>query len=156
MKKSGLAIMTCVLIALGCVRAPEWPMAESIEWKRYENVPIGYSFDVPAQREIDETAGGTLIRYRGGPIIAINFVTEREGRERGLWSGHDAVGKASLGGRDGALYMYSHFDGPLSMPVISYVVPHRGKFLGLEFRVAGTELGPIQRHVLGSFVFTSE
>ena len=50
-------------------------------------------------------------------------------------------------------YVYDHCDGPFCMQTVSYVVEHRQRYLGLEFRTANAELAPVYRQVVDSFAF---
>ena len=52
----------------------------------------------------------------------------------------------------GHLYEYDHWDGPFGSAMRSYVVPHDGQELGLEFRSDG-ELHAINQQILDSFTF---
>lgn len=142
---------TLAIIFGGCDSTPHWPAPASGGWSTFTHPTLGYSVDYPTGCKVQQDERGVLIRFEGGPIIAINWVTDNEGRHRGLWAGHDPAGEIELGGHKGTLYRYQHGDGPLVMNVISYVVPYRGRSLGLELRTAGDTLTPAQQHVVDSF-----
>ena len=85
--------------------------------------------------------------------MSISHVDEQEGRNRGLRVKHGAVGSIQISGRPGSQYRYDHYDGPFYMRTVSYVVPHREKFLGLEFRTHLEQPDEVQRRILQSFRF---
>ena len=66
---------------------------------------------------------------------------------------HAPPGDVDLGGKTGKLYYYDHCDGPFCSRMTSYVIDHRGKQLGLEFRSEG-ELGEVNQMIAGSFRLT--
>ena len=78
-----------------------------------------------------------MFRFQGFPLIVVNYVDEREARNRGLWVNHDPKETISLGGKAGIKYEYTHYDAVFGMPVQSFVVEHGGKLLGIEFRKEG-------------------
>jgi hypothetical protein len=95
-----------------------------------------------------------LFRHDGYPVLSISFVDEYEGDSRGLWVGHESVGSIRLAGRDGKRYVYRHYDGPSYMRTVSYVVEHRDRWLGLEFRTELEEADPLQQRILESFRYS--
>lgn len=142
---------------VGCAPvALEWPdEVLSGAWSTYHNDSLGYSLRYPAACSVDEDDGGRVVRFRyhGAPIIVVTFASEREAARRGLWPDHLPVGEATLGGRAGEKYVYNHYDGPFGVHTVSYVVPHEGRQLGMEFRTDDDDPSPVQRQILGSFRF---
>jgi len=128
--------------------------AAQVNWAAYANSQLGYSLDYPVALSVKEFDGGVLFRngWDGVPIL-VRYTDEQEGKKRDIWFGHQPVEKITLAGREGSKYVYSHHDGPFSARTVSYVVEHKGKFLGLEFR-APAELSEIQQRVLASFKFS--
>jgi hypothetical protein len=115
----------------------------------------GYTMDVPDRYTPHETRGSVLFRDDGRVPLKVYFITEEEGRGRGLWFGEESIGEIRRAGRAGRGYDYSHCDGPLCSRMRSYVIPLRGKFLALEFRSDG-ELNEVSRRILESFSVTPE
>ena len=134
---------------------PRNPPAEGVTWKVYSNAVVGYTLEYPEVYEPQEHHEGrdVLFRYDGYPVISISHVDEEEGRNRGLWVGRQPLERIWLAEREGDQYHYRHYDGPFYMRTVSYVVPHQGKSLGLEFRTHQTEPDGVQRHILRSFRF---
>ena len=141
---------------LGCSpRGFVWPHVDANGWNTYSNDVIGYTLRVPAVCEVEEADDGrdVLFRFLGAPIIAIRFVDESEGSERGLWVGHEPISETELSGRSGFRYRYDHYDGPFGMQTVSYVVPHRDRLIGLELRTGAPRPTTTQQAILDSFAF---
>jgi hypothetical protein len=140
---------------LGCrVASPPSPAADEFSWSTYRNGAVGYAVEFPDVYTIDEEAGGKAVffRWQGRIPVKIYLADEATGRKRGLWTKHEPVGEAALGGRSARLYEYLHCDGPFCSRMRAYVVEHGDRQLGLEFRSAG-ELNAVNRHILESFTF---
>jgi len=154
---SACAIAIAILIAGCSPRGFDWPDVSDDDWAVYVNDKVGYRINVPNICDVEEHHDGrtVLFRFRGAPIIAVNFVDEAEGDERGLWIGHEPSGEVELAGRSGHRYRYDHFDGPFGMRTVSYVIPHRDRFLGIELRTGETEPTSIQQTILDSLNFVS-
>ena len=158
------ALLRLVLIcAVGpladCVGTPpQNPDPAAVSWTTYTNREAGYSVDVPDLYTSPVHSGGpsVLFRHDGYPVLSISLVDEHEGDSRGLWVGHEPVGSIQLAGRDGEKYVYRHYDGPSSMRTVSYVVEHRNRWLGVEFRTELEEADALQRRILESFRFSGE
>jgi hypothetical protein len=103
-----------------------------------------------------EEFGDNNVLFRNGsdgvPIL-VRYSDEQEGRKRDIWFGHEAIEKITLAGHAGNKFIYTHHDGPFGARTVSYVVEHKGKFLGLEFRTPN-DLNEIQQRVWASFKFT--
>lgn len=151
-------IVLVVLVGAGvgaCDRTPVWPDGD-VELVEYRNPNVGYSVLRPAVCRIHEYEGGTIFRYDGAPIMCVNFETEDGAKRRGLWAKHDPVAEADLGGRRGEKFRYDHYDGPIFMRTLSYVVPHKGKYVALEFRSRGGTITELQDAIIASFRFVDD
>ena len=138
------------LAPLGCkIKGAELPPPAA--WRSYQNAALGIAFDIPEYFVVREDKGGTLFRFQGGNAVLLRFVDEEEGRGRGLWIDEQPAGAATLGGRSGLRYVYRHHDGPVYSVTEAYVVTHRGKQLGLEFRSQND--GAVRERMLTSFRF---
>ena len=148
-----------ILFLTACVSdAPEEFDSINAEiWNSFTNKIAGYTLSYPDELEVDMSRNGkdVLFRYDGYPIICINFVDSSEGIKRGLWVKHQPVGNILLSGISGKKYEYIHYDVVFGMPVQSYVIDHKGKQLGLEFRKSG-DLGPVLEKIYHSFSLTKQ
>ncbi len=152
-----LLLFACagLLPAFGCRNH-----AESLEslnpgqltWATYSNAAAGYSLSYPRQLRPDENDGNVFFRYNGAVPVVVRYTDEQEGKDRGAWFGHPVVDAITLGSRKGQKFIYDHWDGPFAVRTVSYVVKHREKFLGLEFRT-DSELSEVQKQILSSFTF---
>ena len=135
-----LALTSVILAGLSACRTSSGPAFDTWEggWAEYVDARLGIRFHYPdvLVRELDET-GEVVLSYRGACNVRVVFVDESVGRERGLWFGHQAVSDESLGGRSAQKYVYDHYDGPFAVRTVSYVVPYRDRYLGIEFRPGG-------------------
>ncbi len=136
--------------AFGCrIAGAELPAPAA--WRTYQNAALGIAFDIPEYFVVREDKGGTLFRFQGGNAVLLRYVDEEEGRGRGLWIDEQPAGAVTLGGRSGLRYVYRHHDGPMYSVTEAYVVTHRGKQLGLEFRSQND--GAVRERMLTSFRF---
>jgi hypothetical protein len=153
--RTGVAagVLTLALVAaLGCRVDPiELPAPQG--WHHYENATLGVAFDVPDFLETKSYGdeAGIAFRYNGANAVLLRFVDAQEGKRRGLWHGHPDAGPITLGGRAGKRYQYVHDDGPIWDSTDAYVVPYRGKELGLEFRTRND--AAVRERMLSSFRF---
>lgn len=146
-------LTAAALAALGCkVEGAELPAP--VAWRTYENAALGVAFDIPEYFAVREDKGGTLFRFQGGNAVLLRFVDQEEGRGRGLWIDEPPAGVTMLGGRSGQRYVYRHHDGPIYSVTEAYVVPHRGKQLGLEFRSQHDHA--VRERMLTSFRFLDD
>lgn len=146
------ALALALTAALGCRVDPiDLPAPQT--WHSYENAALGVAFDVPDFLEMKDhgSEAGIVFRYNGANAVLLRFVDEKEGKRRGLWFGHPDAGPISLGGRAGKLYKYVHGDGPIWDSTEAYVVPYRGRELGLEFRTRND--AAVRERMLQSFRF---
>lgn len=106
--------------------------------------------------DLEEHDGSVLFRNGSdGVPIFVRYSNEQEGKERDIGFGHEPVEKITLAGRDNNKFIYTHHDGPFGTRTVSYVIAHKDKFLGLEFRTPD-ELNEIQQRVLSSFKFKEQ
>ena len=146
-----------LVATVACESTPPPPPAEgTYSWRSYANESVGYVLEIPSTYVPHPAHGGkdVIFRQDGFPVLCVNFVTPEEGRSRGLWAKHEPAREAVLGGRRAAVIPYRHHDGPSFMQVLSFVAPHRGQELGLEFRTPNREPDALQQHILDSFRFT--
>jgi len=146
-------VVVCLLslsAGMGCRMGPiELPVASS--WHEYRSATLGVALEIPDYFEVREVGDNVLFRLHGANAVLLRFVDAELGRERGLWVGQRPSGQIELGGRGGELYRYPHGDGPVYSLTDAYVVPYRGKELGLEFRTAHDE--QVRARMLKSFRF---
>ncbi len=140
------AISLCVI---SCQHDPQEPVApDGVRWKRYHDDVLGVSLDYPNAYEFKERHGNDVVFTREGrTTLRISFVTEQEGKSRGLWVGQMPSGNIQINDRTGHRYDYTHWDGPFGDPTVAFVVPYRDRFLGLEFRSA---VGPVEEAIVNS------
>ncbi len=147
----------------GCARESTATVhADEVGWRTYINKQLGYRLEYPdylapydhGPEVIFRTPGPLPFRtpFTGSVPALVRWETEEEGRSRGAWFGADPAGEVTFGGRTGTKYVYVHHDGPSADPTVAYVVPFRGKYLGVEFRTGG-ELDAVQQRMLESFRF---
>ncbi|NNE08332.1 MAG: hypothetical protein HKN20_07190 [Gemmatimonadetes bacterium] len=155
-RRIALAILVTAAALTGCTkRGPETiGIGEVSKWETYTNEQVGYTFQYPAEFEARDHHEGrdVVLRYKGYQIVAINYCDEEEARARGLWADAEPEGQIELSGRTGRLYRYQHQDTFTLMPCISFVVPHRDRSLGLEFRREG-ELDAVMKRIRQTFRF---
>lgn len=152
------APLVAVLVLLGgCGKAtaPPNPDAASVSWQTYSDPRIGYSFEHPDVFQVshDRDENGVILRYDGYPVVSIGHFSEEEADDRGLWAGRKPQEQIRLGGRPGVRYVYDHPELLASMRTVSYVVEHKRKFLGLEFRTELDQPDAVQQRMLDSFRF---
>jgi hypothetical protein len=145
---AGLAM--AALSATGC-RVEPIDLPSPRAWRTYEHHALGVELDVPDFFAVRENDGGALFRIHGANAVLLRFVDEEEAKHRGLWVGTPAAGPITLGGRPGQRFVYKHGDGPVWSQTEAYVVPYRGKQLGLEFRTRHD--AGVRERMLASFRF---
>ena len=146
-------VLLCLLTFLGCqAHPPALPDASAVRWARYEHRPLGVRLDVPEVFGKKYHGDEVAFTYNGTAARLV-WVTEGEARRRGLWPLAEQGVPVTLGGRGGYRYAYDHPDGPVRSHTIAYVVPHRGRLLGLEFRTDADTLNTIGERMLKSLSF---
>lgn len=147
------ALVLVALLAGACDRTPVGTRTldpEALRWVTYTDRVLGYSIDYPEDFDMVVRATGEVTFRYGGVPVRVVPVTEEEGRRRGLWVGQPSPEPATLGGQPAERFVYAHRDGPFFSRTIAYVVPFRGKQLGLELRAQG-DLDRVQQRMLASF-----
>ncbi|MGD8494565.1 MAG: hypothetical protein PVF05_00140 [Gemmatimonadales bacterium] len=142
-----------LLLAAACTScAAPGPEAGTFGWESYTNHAAGFTMEVPDVYAPDEEGSGNavLFRWKRGVPVKAYWTTAEEAAHRGLWFGESSVGPAKLGGVEGRRYEYRHCDGPFCSRMVSFVIPWRGRELGLEFRSDGP-LNATNRRILESF-----
>jgi hypothetical protein len=123
-----------LVLAVGC-RARPFDLPQPSAFHPYTSGPLGVTLEVPDFLQAEEIGDSMVVfRYEGRNAALLRWFDEQEGRRRGIWYGHPPAGHVMLAGRPGLLYHYEHDDGPIWDLTDAYVVPYRGKQLGLEFR----------------------
>ena len=149
-------VLMSLLCHCACNTTPATPPnTTDAEWQTYHNERAAYSLRYPAdyalERDRDEL--DVRLRWQDAPIINISFANKEQSKEHGLWARHEPVGEIALGGKKGLKYIYNHCDGPFCMRTISYVVAHKGGYIGLAFRTEERDLPAIYSRVVESFAF---
>lgn len=144
-----------LLIPAGChIEPPAPPPEGSYAWASYAHPTLGYSLNYPDAFEVAaQDSNDAVFTYQGRTTFRVVSATEEEARQRGLWGEHTPAEAVAVGGREGHRYAYDHWDGPSYVHTVVYVVPHRGKSLGVEFRTEADTADGVQRRVLGSISF---
>jgi hypothetical protein len=148
-----LALVAALILIHACeMGSPPTPDPSGFSWTTYVNGAVGYSMQVPDVYSVDEEADDAAVffRWNGRVPVKVYFADESTGEHLGLWPGHEPTGDIRLGGQSGRLYEYTHCDGPFCSRMRSYVIPHRDRMLGLEFRAKG-ELDTVNLQILASF-----
>lgn len=146
------AFVAGVLPALlaGCqAKAPTPPDAAAVEWRDYVDRELQVAFAYPADFDVKRQGDDVVLRSGGKPAIRLIWVDAERGRKRGLWFGNPYT-PATVAGVKGERYEYEHYDGPVRSRTISYVIPYRGRWLGLEFRTDAARLPAAYERVLES------
>jgi len=143
-----------LLLLTACVSNPpeKFDSIDAETWKSFTNEAVGYILSYPDELEENKSLDGkdVIFRFDGYPIICINYIDSTEGRQRGLWVKHQPVEDILLSNVPGKKYEYIHYDAVFGMQVQSYVINHKDKLLGLEFRKSG-DLGPVLEKIYNSF-----
>jgi len=149
------ALLVALLITTSCHVEPPGPPPEgSYAWDSYTHPTLGYRVAYPDVFDLADGRGDDVVfTYLGRPTFRVLYATEEEAGQRGLWGGQAPVETVAVGGREGHRYVYDHWDGPSYVHTVVYVVPLRGKALGVEFRTDADTVDDVQRRVLDSITF---
>lgn len=148
-------ILMSLLCCCACNTTPATPPnTTDAEWQTYYSERAAYTLHYPQDYILEKEDSGSSVRlrWRDAPIVNISFIDRAESKRRGLWALHEPVGEIELGGKKGLKYIYDHCDGPFCMRTISYVVAHKGRYIGLAFRTADQDLPEIYGRIVDSFV----
>jgi hypothetical protein len=145
------AAVLLVLALAGCQGSPPTLDPAAVRWTSTAITSIGVIVShpdvyAPAPRD----ASYTPFRFGRFMPLIVRWVDESEGRRSGLWFGSSPVGEIALAGIPGREYVYTHYDGAFGVRMIAYVVPWRGRYLGVELRANG-DLDPVQAEILARF-----
>jgi len=127
-----------------------------VEWSPYGNEDLGFRLEVPAHYEIHADGDGVVFTDDGRTALRVTHADRTEARNRGLWAQVDPTEAREYGETAGQFYRYRHYDGPTYVPTLAYVVRHRGKDLGVEFRTRRSDLDPVHEHVLATLELIEE
>jgi hypothetical protein len=139
------------LVLAGCHGPPPALDPAAVRWTTTAIASLGVTVSHP-DAYTPSPQGDSYVPFRYGrfmPLI-VRWVDEREGRQSGLWFGSTPVADILLAGIPGREYIYTHYDGPFGARMIAYVIPWRGKYLGVELR-ANRDLDPVQIQILARF-----
>lgn len=147
----GRFVAVLFLLVAGCQGSPPALDPSAVRWTSTTIASLGVTVAHPdvytaAPRDPSYTP------FRSGrfmPLI-VRWVDESEGRRSGLWFSSNPVADITLGGVPGRRYIYTHYDGPFGARMIAYVIPWRGRYLGVELRASGA-LDPVQEEILRRF-----
>jgi hypothetical protein len=134
-----LPISFCVILGACGFRAPPSIDPDAVGWLTYTDTSLGISVPYPDIYRVESSDDGSYVafRHRSFTPMIIRFVDEQDGRQRGLWFASKPAGESLLGGVPAQRYIYKHYDGPFGARMIAYVIPYKGKYLGMEFRSNG-------------------
>ena len=137
-------------LAPACEVSPEPLEDHGLEWTTYES-ETGFFIDHPSVVEAIPEGAGVAFAYKGTPVRVI-FTDSATAADHGLWVRSDPVEEIELAGRPGQKYVYNHWDGPVYVRTVAFVVPYRDQWLAVEFRTPD-ELTSVQQRMLASFGF---
>ena len=123
------------LISLPLLR-PDFPDPDdqSLNWRIYQNQPLGFQMEVPQEYHIEEIDDEVRMSFQDTTLVSISLLDFEAAQQRGLWASHHPDGEFVLGGISGHHYSYHHFDLLFGVHARAVVVPYRDRFLALEFR----------------------
>jgi hypothetical protein len=143
-------VLGALLVLAGCAGAgPPHLDPASVRWVSTTIPSLGIVVTHPDAWVPDLSAGRGYVPFRSGRFmpLVIRWVDEQEGRRSGLWVGHLPSGAIMMAGIAGEQVAYTHYDGPLGARMVAWVIPWKGRLLGVEIRTSGG-LDPVQRDVL--------
>lgn len=162
-QKSGVApvagtglhwVIAAALVAL-CLSACEQPVPDPldpdrVEWTTYANRTLGFRMEIPAGYDLEVDGNSVVLSDRGRTAVRVTHADREEARNRGLWAQVDPIEEREYAGKTGMYYEYKHWDGPSYVPTLAWVVKHRAKDLGVEFRTIESDLNEVHVHMLES------
>jgi len=122
----------------------------TVEWVEYSNDQLGLSLEYPAVWSVE--VQGNSIRFEGSVATAmrVTLASADEAAHRGLWGRTSVVRVDTIGETGFRFYRYRHYDGPVYVPTLAFVVAQRGLELGIEFRTGAAEPDALERRILES------
>lgn len=129
---------------------PVWPDLAGLKWQAFAPAQAPFSLQYPYGFELNQQGASALINYQGGLAFRIDWLTEAEVKNRGLWLVVPPSGTQTIGKHSFTKYDYSHYDGPFGTNFLAYVTQVGDKWLGVQFRTTADALTPAQEAVLRS------
>lgn len=145
--KSVVIAALTITVLIGLLLWPAqitWPQQNQVLLVPYSNTEMGAEVLYIDTSVIRHQGDTVFFRYEGDNIMCLRLVTET--RSRRLWGSSESLQVVHLNGVTANKYVYSHD----LMNTIAYVIHHKGKLLGIEFRTDGTELTELQQRILQS------
>lgn len=151
-QRFSLVSILCLLLACQ-TQAPGTPRPNSIRWKVYENSIAGYSMIHPDVYTLEESHEGHTVKFSYGKkvAVAVHWASKDSENSDGLWFEHPVDRNVPFAGDTGDVYDYISYAGITGTRTRAYVIPRRGKYLGLEFKTDLVELNSVQAMTLSSF-----
>lgn len=133
----------------GCEQPVPDPLdPDGVGWSLYANEKLGFRLEAPDHYEVRAEGNSVVFVDGGRTALRVTHADRTEARNRGLWAQVDPLEGREYGETKGQFYRYRHYDGPLYVPTLAYVVRHRGMDLGVEFRTRQEELDLVHERVL--------
>ncbi len=142
-----VALGASLLGAFSCESRVSPPLLpDEVSWSTYTSAELGFSIRHPDLWTPRFERGSVIFQDAVATPMRITLVEPEGARKRGLWGRDPAVRQETKG----AVYRYLHYDGPFYVPTLAFVVPHRGRDLGVELRTRNQDLDEVQRAVVDS------
>ncbi len=142
------------LISLPLLR-PDFPDPDdqSLNWRIYQNQPLGFQMEVPQEYHIEEIDDEVRMSFQDTTLVSISLLDFEAAQQRGLWASHHPDGEFVLGGISGHHYSYHHFDllfgvhvagcsGPLSRSISGAGISHATNFDSGGLGIGCSQEGP--------------
>lgn len=141
------------LAAVAALMACEQPVPDpldpdGLDWTSYANDDLGFRMEAPARYRVRVEGNSVVFADGNRTAVRVTHADRSEARNRGLWAQVEPLEQREYGRTTGRFYRYKHWDGPSFVPTLAYVVRHRGKELGIEFRTRQDDLDDVHQHVL--------
>ena len=151
------AILALSIIMACASPGPKTLDPDDVHWATYTDSTLQYSLEYPDVYTIKKEGDDVVFQYEGRTAMQVVFVDEETGRRRGLWFSNEPSGEIQLGTIEGQRYVYDHYHGLFYSRTITYAVPYKNKYIGLEFRKNKGEslLDEVELKILASFKFTA-
>ena len=142
--------LTAILISACEQPVPDPLDRDKVEWTTYANRALGFRLDIPTSYDVRVDGNSVVLSDNGRTAVRVTHTDREEARNRGLWAQVDPKEDREYGDVSGRYYVYNHWDGPSYVPTLAWVVPHKGKELGVEFRTTEADLNPVHERMLES------